>query len=135
MDKQKFRKAKKFSKDLLRCLEGSLEYLRFLAVKKSKTEKYLVVKGSYGLGNRIFFLLSAMVYARLNKRTLVVDWRDKCYSSKNENAYDFFSHCRRFFSPKVFFLKRRFNRLIGKETLKKVPMNHINPFRLAVIGF
>ena len=52
--------------------------------------KYLLVKGAQGLGNRVFALLSAMVYARITGRKLVVDWSDGSYSPEGSNAIHHF---------------------------------------------
>jgi hypothetical protein len=49
-------------------------------------KKYLLVKGAAGLGNRLFGLLSAILYARLCGRRLLVDWSDDVYSSDGSNA-------------------------------------------------
>ena len=50
-------------------------------------KKYLLVKGTAGLGNRLLFLLSALLYARLTERLLVVDWCDQTYSDDGTNAF------------------------------------------------
>jgi hypothetical protein len=50
-------------------------------------ERYLVVKGDQGLGNRILSLLSALLLARLTGRRLVVDWRDPFYASGGRDAF------------------------------------------------
>ena len=47
----------------------------------------LLVKGSAGLGNRILSLLSAILYARLCGRRLVVDWSDSLYGRNGENSF------------------------------------------------
>ncbi len=52
--------------------------------------KYLLVKGAQGLGNRVFALLSAMVYARITRRQLIVDWSDGSYSPEGSNAVHHF---------------------------------------------
>jgi hypothetical protein len=49
--------------------------------------KYLLVKGRAGLGNRIFAVLAAMLYAQLAGRRLVVDWSDSVYSGDRTNAF------------------------------------------------
>jgi hypothetical protein len=48
------------------------------------------VKGRAGMGNRIFSLLTAVLYARLTRRRLLVDWSDASYSSDGSNAVDRF---------------------------------------------
>ena len=42
--------------------------------------KYLLVKGAAGLGNRVFALVTAILYAKLSDRTIAIDWRDSQYS-------------------------------------------------------
>ncbi|MGB3293854.1 MAG: nodulation protein NodZ [Phormidesmis sp.] len=49
--------------------------------------KYLLMKGAAGLGNRVFALVTAILYARLSDRTLAVDWRDNQYSQDGENVF------------------------------------------------
>jgi len=53
---------------------------------------YVLVKGTAGLGNRIFALLSAALYARLASRRLVVDWSDPSYSNDRSNVVHRFFH-------------------------------------------
>ncbi len=52
-------------------------------------ERYLVLKGYAGLGNRLGALLQAIVYARLTGRRLVIDWNDYRYSA---DGTDIFRH-------------------------------------------
>src|SRR5436190_15007750 len=49
--------------------------------------KYLVVKGKAGLGNRMLFALTGILYARLTDRRAVIDWRDHTYSDDGSNAF------------------------------------------------
>ncbi len=56
-------------------------------------EKYLVVKGIAGLGNRILAVLTGILYARLSGRILIVDWRDSTYSHDGSNAFPHLFHC------------------------------------------
>ena len=56
--------------------------------------KYLLVKGVGGLGNRILSALSAIVFARLSRRTLVIDWSDPTYSADGTNVLGRFFDCR-----------------------------------------
>ena len=51
--------------------------------------QYLLVKGHAGLGNRIFVLVTAILYAHLSDRVLIIDWRDHFYSSDGHNAFDY----------------------------------------------
>lgn len=39
------------------------------------------------LGNRVLSLLSALLYARLSGRHLLVDWRDGMYAEEGVNAF------------------------------------------------
>ncbi|MEL6854484.1 MAG: nodulation protein NodZ [Cyanobacteria bacterium J06607_13] len=48
--------------------------------------QYLLVKGTAGLGNRVFVLVTAILYARMCDRTLVVDWSDDFYTNHSGNA-------------------------------------------------
>ncbi len=50
-------------------------------------DKYLLVKGTAGLGNRLLALVTAILYARMSDRILAVDWRDSFYSSTGENFF------------------------------------------------
>ncbi|MEM9944790.1 MAG: hypothetical protein AAF810_01820 [Cyanobacteria bacterium P01_D01_bin.36] len=49
--------------------------------------KYLLVKGVAGLGNRIFVVITAILYARMTNRTMVVDWTDTAYTTRKENVF------------------------------------------------
>lgn len=49
--------------------------------------KVLLVKGRSGLGNRLEVLMGGLVYARLANREVVVDWRDREYSSDRSNVF------------------------------------------------
>ena len=50
-------------------------------------EKFLLVKGITGLGDRILCALGGILYAQLSERTLVVDWSDSLYSSGGDNVF------------------------------------------------
>jgi hypothetical protein len=50
-------------------------------------QRIVLVKGISGLGNRILALLSAILYARLAGRRVVVDWRDGYYADPGTNAF------------------------------------------------
>ena len=56
-------------------------------------EKVLLVKGIAGLGNRLLCLSTAIIYALLTKRKLIVDWSDKVYANDGSNAFEKFYHC------------------------------------------
>lgn len=54
-------------------------------------EKYLVVKGSAGLGNRLLVLAYAIRYAQETDRKLVIDWTDGMYGQKGVSSFaDYF---------------------------------------------
>jgi hypothetical protein len=40
-------------------------------------EKYLILKGCEGLGNRLYCLCNAIEYCQRNNRTILVDWSDR----------------------------------------------------------
>jgi hypothetical protein len=50
--------------------------------------KYLLLKGSAGLGNRLYTLSAAIEYSYRTNRHLIVDWRDGTYAPKGMNAFD-----------------------------------------------
>lgn len=50
-------------------------------------QKYLIVKGAAGLGNRLITLITAITYAKQTKRKLIVDWTDGQFAKKGENAF------------------------------------------------
>jgi hypothetical protein len=53
--------------------------------------KYLVLKGYCGLGDRLHTLLSAIKYAKDTNRILYVDWADWIYGTEKKNVfYDYF---------------------------------------------
>ncbi len=56
-------------------------------------DKFLLVKGRAGLGNRILCLLSAILYARFTGRRLIVDWSDDAYSNDGSNVFSSLFHC------------------------------------------
>lgn len=53
------------------------------------TENSIICKGQAGLGNRILCLLTCILYAKLSKRTLIVDWRDEAYSDNVINIFPY----------------------------------------------
>lgn len=52
-----------------------------------KAEKYLVLRGCAGLGNRLFTFLYALQFAKSACRVLVVDWRDGQFHFPGKNAF------------------------------------------------
>jgi hypothetical protein len=61
--------------------------------KDTTTDKWLLVKGIAGLGDRIQGALTGILYARLTGRRLVVDWTDHYYSNDGRNAFHHFFEC------------------------------------------
>src|SRR5262245_46211790 len=55
--------------------------------------KFLLVKGSSGLGNRILSALTGILYARLAGRRLLIDWSDDLYSNNKSNVFPSFFQC------------------------------------------
>ena len=50
-------------------------------------ERILLVKGTSGLGNRMQSVATALVYARLTSRRMIIDWRDPMYSNDGGNVF------------------------------------------------
>jgi len=48
---------------------------------------YIVVKGVYGLANRIYTILSALMYGKITGRDVVIDWTDGMYAQKGVDAF------------------------------------------------
>jgi hypothetical protein len=55
--------------------------------------KFLVVKGRAGLGNRMLSALTGILYARLSGRKLIIDWTDPTYSNDGDNVFHNFFRC------------------------------------------
>lgn len=54
-------------------------------------ERYLILKGCAGLGNRMYTLSRAIQYAELNNRKIYIDWSDGQFDKKGVNPfYDYF---------------------------------------------
>lgn len=56
-------------------------------------DKFLLVKGRGGLGDRMKCVVTAILYARLTGRKLIVDWSDPLYSNAGTNAFHCFFQC------------------------------------------
>ncbi|WNJ16420.1 hypothetical protein [Pontibacter sp. G13] len=57
-----------------------------------KSNKYLILKGCAGLGNRLLALAHAIEYAKATDRILHVDWTDGMYNAPEENVFlEFFT--------------------------------------------
>ncbi len=50
-------------------------------------DKFLIIKGIAGMGNRLLALLDGILYSQITGRKLVIDWRDRTYSSNNQNRF------------------------------------------------
>jgi Nodulation protein Z (NodZ) len=48
---------------------------------------YVLVKGKAGLGNRMLSAMTAILYAMLSRRYLVIDWSDSTYSDDGQNVF------------------------------------------------
>jgi hypothetical protein len=59
----------------------------------SESEKFLVVKGKAGLGNRMLAALSGILFAKLTRRRLVIDWGDETYSDDGSNVFPRLFEC------------------------------------------
>jgi hypothetical protein len=55
--------------------------------------KFLLVKGMAGLGNRMLSALTGILYARLTGRKLIIDWSDHYYSSDGSNVFHRYFEC------------------------------------------
>ena len=53
----------------------------------------VLVKGRAGLGNRIVCALTGILYARLTRRRLIVDWRDPVFSDDELNVFPLLFEC------------------------------------------
>jgi hypothetical protein len=58
-----------------------------------RRKRWLLVKGAAGLGNRMLAVLTAMLYADITGRRLVVDWSDDAYSDDGTNAFPVYFDC------------------------------------------
>lgn len=55
-------------------------------------DKYLVIKGKGGMGNRMLCALTGLLYGELTGRKTIIDWRDACYSDDGSNAFGSLFH-------------------------------------------
>lgn len=51
-------------------------------------ERYVILKGCAGLGNRFITLMKALQYSKLSGRKLCVDWCDGMFAAVGVNAFD-----------------------------------------------
>jgi hypothetical protein len=50
-------------------------------------DRYVLVKGKAGLGNRMMSAMTGILYAMLSSRRIVIDWSDFAYSNAGENVF------------------------------------------------
>ena len=56
-------------------------------------ERFVICKGSSGMGNRILAACTATLYSQIADRNLIIDWRDGSYSEDGVNSFScFFDH-------------------------------------------
>ena len=58
-----------------------------------ENQRYVLVKGRSGLGNRLLSTLTALLYARLSGRRLLVDWSDEVYAAGGVNVFPRLFQC------------------------------------------
>ncbi len=51
-------------------------------------DKYLVLKGCAGIGNRFITLMKAIQYAKLSRRIIYVDWGDGMFDNVGNNIFE-----------------------------------------------
>ena len=68
-------------------------------------ERYVLVKGTFGMGGRIHVLLVAWAYAQRTERTLVVDWSHHFYGDDVDGFQNFFTN--------PFLKFSRFREIVG----------------------
>lgn len=59
-------------------------------------QRFVLVKGAAGLGNRILCALTGILYAQLTGRQVIIDWRDPVYSDNEVDVFPLLfhsSHC------------------------------------------
>jgi len=52
-----------------------------------KDQRYVLVKGSSGLGNRILAAASAILYGQITDRKIIIDWSEGSYSEDEMNVF------------------------------------------------
>lgn len=68
----------------------TFQVIVFIQMPNKTKNKYLLVKGKAGFGNRIESLLTSILYAKLCGRRLYVDWSDPTYSDGGVNSFHSF---------------------------------------------
>lgn len=82
--------------------------------------KYLVIKGTAGLGNRLYTLSSAISYAKKTNRAIIIDWSDGVYSSDGRNVFNDY-----FFLEGINHFKD-INDIQNRDKLTIYPPNYID---------
>ena len=83
-------------------------------------ERYVLVKGTFGMGGRIHVLLVAWAYAQRTGRTLVVDWSHHFYGDDVDGFQNFFTN--------PFLKFSRFREIVGvANEFKSTPPPRIFP--------
>lgn len=77
------------------------------------SDRYLLVKGRAGLGNRMLCALTGILYARLAGRRLLVDWSDPIYAEGGLNVFHRYFRCPRQTPPTAFPRRTRSRRRSG----------------------
>lgn len=75
---------------------GLPEIEKYFNSRKEDTDdedKFIVCKGSSGLGDRLHNFASGLLYGKIHNRKLIVDWRDRIYSDNKENSFFSFFEC------------------------------------------
>ena len=98
----------------------------------AETQKYIIVKGTGGLGNRMLSLLTGSLLAVLSKRRLLVDWRDPIYTGRSGTAPNLYSSL--FESPLADPLPEKIELLPGTESVIPVLWKGRLDETLAVVG-
>jgi hypothetical protein len=57
------------------------------------SDSYLLVKAKAGLGNRILSAITGIIFSRLTRRRLIVDWSDPTYSDDGTNVFPLLFSC------------------------------------------
>lgn len=83
--------------------------------------RYLIVKGTCGLGNRLMTLANALEYCEKTGRTISVDWCDGMFSPKGVNAFDEYFEIRNFAWQKEINTHRDDTTSFYPDVIKNLP--------------
>lgn len=60
----------------------------------TSSQKFVVCKGTSGMGNRILAACTALLYGEIANRNVIIDWRDSSYSENEaENSFPSYFDC------------------------------------------